>query len=59
VQVVDATKSWDQAGKNLTIAPGTPDGYTIEGLIENLFCDVAGDMVITLVYTGFTWRVYA
>jgi Ran-binding protein 9/10 len=55
IAVVDKFKTWDQSGKNLTIAR---NGQTIEGLAENLVCDVVGDMVISLIYNGSTWRVY-
>jgi hypothetical protein len=42
------------ATRNLTIAR---NGKNIEGLAENLVCDVAGSQ-ITLRYEGTTWRVY-
>lgn len=54
VNFADAADSWDT--NNLTIAR---NGQTIEGLAENLVCDVVGDMTITLLYNGSTWRVYA
>ena len=54
VTFIDHTKTWD--ANNLTIAR---NGQTIEGLSENLVCDVVGDMVISLIYNGSTWRVYA
>jgi hypothetical protein len=52
VVIVDHYKSWGI--KNLTIAR---NNKTIEGLAENLVCDVAG-LQITLRYEGTTWRVY-
>ena len=54
VNFADAADSWDT--NNLTIARNT--GQTIEGLAQNLTCDVVGDMVISLIYNGSTWRVY-
>jgi hypothetical protein len=54
VTVVDAQGTWDT--NNLTIAR---NGSTIEGLAENLTCDVEGDMTLTLLYNGTTWKVYA
>lgn len=54
VNFVDAADSWNT--NNLTIAR---NGQTIEGIAENLVCDVVGDMVISLIYNGSTWRVYA
>lgn len=54
VNFADAADSWDT--NNLTIAR---NGQTIEGLAENLVCDVEGDMVLTLLYNGSTWQVYA
>ena len=42
------------ATRNLTIAR---NGKNIEGLAENLVCNVAGSQ-ITLRYEGTTWRVY-
>ena len=54
VTFIDHTKTWDT--NNLTIAR---NGQLIEGLGQDLICDVVGDMVITLIYNGSTWRVYA
>jgi hypothetical protein len=42
------------ATRNLTIAR---NGQNIEGLAEDLVCNVAG-LQITLRYEGTTWRVY-
>ena len=53
VTITDANRTWDT--NNLTIAR---NGQTIEGLGENLVCDVEGDMVVTLFFNGSTWRVY-
>lgn len=53
VTFVDHAKTWDT--NNLTIGRNTK---TIEGLAENLTCDVNGDMVMTLLYNGTTWKVY-
>jgi hypothetical protein len=52
VTFADYGKTWDT--RNLTIAP---NGKTIEGLAENLVCDVEGAQII-LRYEGTTWRVY-
>jgi hypothetical protein len=49
----DAADSWDT--NNLTIAR---NGQTIEGLAENLVCDVDG-ADFTLIYNGSTWNIYA
>jgi hypothetical protein len=54
VSFIDKLKTWDT--NNLTIAR---NGSTIEGLSEDLVCEVNGDMVITMFYNGSTWRVYA
>ncbi len=54
VTFVDAADSWDT--NNLTIAR---NGSTIEGLAENLVCDVKGTVTITCLYNGTTWKVYA
>ena len=40
---------------NLTIAR---NGSTIEGLAENLVCDISG-AEIQMIYDGTTWQVYA
>jgi hypothetical protein len=55
VRFIDYSETWDT--NNLTIARNT--GQTIEGLADNLVCDVAGDIVLSLIYNGSTWRVYA
>jgi hypothetical protein len=52
VTFADYGKTWDT--RNLTIAP---NGKTIEGLAENLVCDVEGAQII-LRYEGTTWRIY-
>jgi hypothetical protein len=49
----DHYETW--ATRNLTIARNT--GQTIEGLAENLVCNVAG-LQITLRNEGTNWRVY-
>lgn len=54
VTFVDHAGTWDT--NNLTIAT---NGQTIEGLSQNLVCNVVGDMVITVLYNGSTWKVYA
>lgn len=53
VTIVDAKGTWNT--NNLTIAR---NGSTIEGLSQDLTCDVIGDMAITLLYNGSTWKVY-
>jgi len=55
VRFIDHSDTWDT--NNLTIARNT--GQTIEGLADNLVCNVAGDIVLSLIYNGSTWRVYA
>lgn len=52
VMVMDAG-SW--SATNLTIAR---NGSTIEGLAEDLVCNVSGT-IVTLVYDGTTWQVVA
>lgn len=51
VRVVDAAGTF--ATNKLTIAR---NGQTIQGLAEDLVCDVAGASV-ALIYTGTTWRL--
>jgi hypothetical protein len=53
VIVTDANDSW--ATNNLTVIR---NGSTIEGLAENLTCDISG-LSVQLIYTGTTWQVYA
>jgi len=53
VVVTDANDTW--ATNNLTVIR---NGSTIEGLAEDLTCDISGASV-QLVYTGTTWQVYA
>jgi hypothetical protein len=53
VIIADAADTW--GSNNLTIAR---NGATIEGLSENLVCDINGAS-IQLIYTGTTWQVYA
>jgi hypothetical protein len=53
VIIADAADTW--GSNNLTIAR---NGATIEGLAENLVCDINGAS-IQLIYTGTTWQVYA
>jgi hypothetical protein len=52
----DHYKTWDQSGKNLTI---DRNGKLIEGLAENLTCNVGGKQ-FTLRYEEATigWRIY-
>jgi hypothetical protein len=52
VVVADSGNSWGT--NNLTIAR---NGSTINGLAENLVCDISG-VSVTLVYDGATWEVY-
>jgi hypothetical protein len=53
VVVADAGGNWGT--NNLTIGR---NGSTIEGLAENLVCDISG-VSVQLVYSGTTWEVYA
>lgn len=53
VIVTDAGSSW--ATNNLTVAR---NGSTIEGSATDLICDV-DDLLVTLVYSGTTWTVFA
>ena len=53
VVIVDGTDSFDT--NNLTVAR---NGSTIEGLAEDLVCDLEG-VSITFIYNGSTWSVYA
>lgn len=48
----DKYKTWDT--NNLTIAR---NGNTINGLAENLVCDVEG-ADLTMIYNGTTWNIY-
>jgi hypothetical protein len=53
VIIVDGTDSFGT--NNLTVGR---NGSTIEGVAENLVCDISG-ISVTLVYGGTTWGVYA
>ena len=53
VVVADAGGSWQT--NNLTIAR---NGSTIEGVADNLICDISG-VSVQLIYSGTTWEVYA
>ena len=53
VFIADAYDSW--ATNNLTV---DRNGSTIEGLAENLICDISG-VSVQLVYTDTTWQVFA
>jgi hypothetical protein len=53
VIVVDTSSSW--ATNNLTVGR---NGSTIEGLAENLVCDLS-NVSVQLVYSGTTWNVFA
>jgi len=52
VTLADAGRTW--ATNNLTVAR---NGNTIEGLSEDLVCNVSGKR-IAAVYNGSTWRIY-
>jgi len=52
VTIADAGRTW--ATNNLTVAR---NGNTIEGLSEDLVCNVSGKR-IAAVYNGSTWRIY-
>jgi hypothetical protein len=52
VTFADAGRTW--ATNNLTVAR---NGNTIEGLSEDLVCNVSGKR-IAAVYNGSTWRIY-
>jgi len=52
VTLVDPANSWKTT--NLTVAR---NGSTIEGAAEDLTLDYAG-VLIVLIYTGTTWRIY-
>lgn len=52
VVVVDSAGTW--ATNNLTIGR---NGSTIEGLAENLVCNISG-VSVQLIYSGTTWDVY-
>jgi hypothetical protein len=52
VVVADVANNWES--NNLTIGR---NGSTIDGLAENLVCDLNG-VSLQLVYTGSTWKVY-
>jgi hypothetical protein len=54
VTFLDHSKTWDT--ENLTIAR---NGSTIEGLDEDFICNIIGDMPITFLFDGTTWRIYA
>lgn len=54
VTFLDHSKTWDT--ENLTIAR---NGSTIEGLDEDFVCNIIGDMPITFLFDGTTWRIYA
>lgn len=53
VIVADASGNWGT--NNLTIGR---NGSTIEGVAEDLVCDISG-VSVQLVYSGTTWEVYA
>jgi hypothetical protein len=53
ITFADKFNTWDT--NNLTIAR---NGNTINGLSEDLVCDVQGAN-ITLIYNGSTWQIYA
>lgn len=53
VIVGDAANTW--ATNNLTLAR---NGSTIEGLAEDLVCDITG-VSVQLIYSGTTWQVFA
>jgi hypothetical protein len=53
VIVVDTASSW--AANNLTVGR---NGSTIEGLAEDLVCDIS-NVSVQLVYSGTTWNVFA
>lgn len=53
VIITDAGSSW--ATNNLTVGR---NGSTIEGAASDLVCDV-DDLLVTLVYSGTTWTVFA
>jgi hypothetical protein len=53
VIVIDTASSW--AANNLTVGR---NGSTIEGLAEDLVCDLSG-VSVQLVYSGTTWNVFA
>lgn len=53
VIIADANDTWGT--NNLTVAR---NGATIEGLVENLICDISG-ISVQLIYTGTTWQVYS
>jgi hypothetical protein len=53
VFVVDTAASW--ATNNLTVGR---NGSTIEGLSENLVCDISS-VSVQFVYSGTTWNVFA
>ena len=52
VTLADAGRTW--ATNNLTVAR---NGNTIEGLSEDLVCNVSGKR-IAAIYNGSTWRIY-
>lgn len=52
VIIADAADTW--GANNLTVGR---NGSTIEGLAENLVCDIGG-VSVQLVYSGTTWQVY-
>jgi hypothetical protein len=53
VIVIDTASSW--AANNLTVGR---NGSTIEGLAEDLVCDIS-NVSVQLVYSGTTWNVFA
>jgi len=53
VIVGDANNTWGT--NNLTLAR---NGSTIEGLTEDLVCDITG-VSVQLIYSGTTWQVFA
>jgi hypothetical protein len=52
VTIIDNTRTW--ATNNLTVAR---NGSTIEGLSEDLTCNVSGKLIL-VIYDGTTWRIY-
>jgi hypothetical protein len=53
VVIADAADTW--ATNNLTVGR---NGSTIEGLAEDLICNITG-VSVQLIYSGATWQVYA
>jgi hypothetical protein len=58
ITVVDSASKWNTNNLTISTPSGATGGYAlIEGASDTLVCDQA-HKIITLIYTGTTWRVF-